>query len=181
MDPYKTDTDEFQQWFWVCWGWKQDPNESGYTCHAQSGSVQDWYWYFSAMVVHWIYGNGQKLPENGQHASLSVWAGPIPHCFGVLTAIQLSNICIWDHSPHHFLVFGRKLVNFGRKIKVDSVSETRESRAHVDSLGFCWSKVKTLSVTSICVSASIVQRILVFFLTKTKRFLLFLTWNWRGM
>jgi hypothetical protein len=34
---------------------------------------------------------------------------------------------IWDNSPHHFLVFGHILVNFGRKIKVDSVLETGES------------------------------------------------------
>jgi hypothetical protein len=36
-------------------------------------------------------------------------------------------------SPHHFLVFGHILVNFGRKIKVDSVLETGEPRAHAFS------------------------------------------------
>ena len=38
---------------------------------------------------------------------------------------------IWDHSPHHFLVFGHILVNFWSKIKVNSVLESCESRASI--------------------------------------------------
>ena len=41
---------------------------------------------------------------------------------------------IQDHSPHHFLVFGHILVNFGRKIKVDIYLETGESRTHAYSI-----------------------------------------------
>jgi hypothetical protein len=55
-------------------------------------------------------------------------------CFAVNSFPVMVSNQIWDHSPHHFLVFGNILVNFGRKIKVDSVLETRESQAYAYSI-----------------------------------------------
>ena len=56
--------------------------------------------------------------------------------FGVnlpLTAFQVGSQ-IWDHSPHHFVVFSHNFVSFGRKIKVNIDLETGESRAHAYSI-----------------------------------------------
>jgi hypothetical protein len=47
-----------------------------------------------------------------------------------LTAILLWSH-IWDHSPHHFVVFGHISVNFGRNIKVDSVLDRRMWRINL--------------------------------------------------
>ena len=47
----------------------------------------------------------------------------------ILTAFQVWSQ-IWDHSPHHFVVFSHNFVSFGQKIKVDIDLETGESRAH---------------------------------------------------
>ena len=42
-----------------------------------------------------------------------------------LTAFQVWSQ-IWDHSPHHYVVFSHNFVSFGRKIKVNIDLETAE-------------------------------------------------------
>ena len=47
------------------------------------------------------------------------------------SAIDWQGVHVCETTPHtNFLVFGHILVNFGRKIKIDSVLETGESRAY---------------------------------------------------
>jgi hypothetical protein len=49
-----------------------------------------------------------------------------PHCprkRSSLTAFKVGSQ-IWDHSPHHFVVFSHNFVSFGRKIKVNIDLET---------------------------------------------------------
>ncbi len=47
----------------------------------------------------------------------------------MLTAFQVWSQ-IWDHSPHHFVVFSHNFVSFCQKIKGDIDLETGESHAH---------------------------------------------------
>ena len=47
-----------------------------------------------------------------------------------LTAFQLWSH-IWDHSSHHFFMFGHISVSFGQKIKIDCVLETGDCDASI--------------------------------------------------
>jgi hypothetical protein len=64
------------------------------------------------------------------------WVGKIMCALKLFVAVSINSFpamvsYIWDHSPHHFLVLGHISVNFGQKIKVDSVLETGECGASI--------------------------------------------------
>jgi hypothetical protein len=89
-----------------------------------------------------------------------------------LTAFQVWSQ-IWDHFPHHFVVFSHNFVSFGQKIKVDIDLETGESRAHAYSIVVNRQPIPLVSAGSrfdlFLVSALPVLKIPVFFLNQDQK------------